>query len=50
MKKTSIYENYLNTRNERIRELRRCGKRLKYLAKRFGLSVRQINRIVKSEE
>lgn len=44
----SIFNHYLVRRNNQIVKLRHQGKSLKYLGRKFGLTIRHISRILKS--
>jgi Mor family transcriptional regulator len=47
-KLSKVYQKFLEKRNKEIIKLRKQGKQLKYLANKFKLSIRQINRIIKN--
>jgi len=48
MKKSAIYDNFLRERNIKILAERARGRTLKYIANKFSLSLRHVNRILKS--
>ncbi|MEA2082553.1 MAG: hypothetical protein U9O97_07440 [Elusimicrobiota bacterium] len=48
MKKSAVYDNFLKERNSRILAERTGGRSLKYIADKFSLSIRHVNRILKS--
>ncbi|GEM_PF-2301296 len=48
MKKSSVYDNFLKERNRKILAERTLGRSLKYIANKFSLSLRHVNRILKS--
>jgi len=48
MKKSVIYDKFLKKRNTKILAERALGHSLKYIANKFSLSIRHVNRILKS--
>lgn len=48
MQLSKIFADYLKKRNEKILQLRKQGKSIKYIARKFKLTERHIRRIIRN--